>query len=229
MLSDAEVLLHLVVTFFDVLLPSPLDAAKPAAPASSLGGALGGGSSLFGGASFCGTSNPFGGSLCSTTGSASAAPQAKSGTFWRTPEELCGFSSRHLVKAKDAHRQRSDVVLIQHAAAPDPASSRGDGVPVVAPPRYSLLCDGCEWTVAPGEHNLWECLVLFVLVRAKKGGYIGGLDLRPELYTSFMTAMTPDGVSSVKEAASPIAYHGLLSVLHPWTEQLEALSLDAVQ
>lgn len=98
-----------------------------------------------------------------------------------------------------------------------------------APPRFSLLCDGCEWAVAHGEHNVWECLVLFILQRAKKSGFVGGLNLQTELYTFFMAAMTPEGVAGVQEASSPIAYHGLLSVLHPWSEELEALNLDEVK
>ena len=68
--------------------------------------------------------------------------------------------------------------------------------------------------------------MLLVLQRAKNGGSLGGLDLQPELHTAFMTAMLPEGVAGVKEPASQVAHHGLLSVLHPWSDQLEALSLD---
>eukprot|EP00966_Prymnesium_polylepis_P218830 5064206-Prymnesium_polylepis.1 len=155
---------------------------------------------------------------------AAAAVSTKSGTFWRTPEELCGFSTRHIAHARDEHRQRSDVVVLQHAAAPEPGSTPKKG----APPRYSLLCDSCEWTVAPGEHNVWDCLVLFVLHRAKRQGFLDGVNLEPELYTAFMTAMMPQAAAGVKEADCPIAYHGLLSILHPWSQELEELNLDDV-
>ena len=67
-----------------------------------------------------------------------------------------------------------------------------------------------------------------VLQRAKKDGLLGGLDLRLELHSAFLAAMIPEGTAGVKEAATPIAYHGLLSILHPWSGQLEALSLHEV-
>jgi len=57
-------------------------------------------------------------------------------------------------------------------------------------PRYSVLCDGVEWVVAEGEHNAWEAIVLFLLQRAKRDGVLGGLDLKRELYTPFMAAMS---------------------------------------
>jgi len=201
--SDAEIMLHLVIAFFDMLLPPPLPPpdAKPATSSSPFSSTLGIGNF------------------------ATPAPPTKSSTFWRAPTELCGFSSRHAARARDPHKLRSDVVLLEHSAAPERNESSHQGA---APPRYSLLCDGCEWAVAQGEHNVWECLVLLVLQRAKKNGFLGGLNLKPELYTPFVAAMTPEGTAGVKEAESPIAYHGLLSILYPWSAQLEALDLDYV-
>ena len=99
------------------------------------------------------------------------------------------------------------------------------------PPRYAVLCDNVEWVVAQGEHNLWESLVLLVLQRAKRGGFLVELDLRKEVYTLFKQALAAvDGAAPLapSDAPSPIVHHGLLSVLHPWSNELEELKLEDV-
>ena len=175
------------------MLPPPADAAaKPAAP-SALGGGLGGGANPFGASSLGGglgggvggSANPFalGGGSSSLLGGAptAAAAGGKKGVFWEAwprPEERRGFSARHFAKSTDRQRKKSDVVLLQQ-----PGSA-------TQTPRYSVLCDGVEWVVAEGEHNAWEAIVLFLLQRAKRDGVLGGLDLKRELYTPFMAAMS---------------------------------------
>ena len=64
--------------------------------------------------------------------------------------------------------------------------------------------------------------------RAKHGGTLGGVDLKQELYSAFLCAVTAEGTAAAPKPASTVAYHGLLSVLHPWSKALEDLSLDAV-
>ena len=96
-------------------------------------------------------------------------------------------------------------------------------------------------------------------------GVLGGLDLKRELYTPFMAAMSHEvrlrarvraradphrnpnpnpnpnananpnpnpnpnqGATAELQPASPAAFHGLLSVLHPWSEALEEVSLHEV-
>lgn len=219
--TDPEILVHIFACFFDVLLPPPVGSANKASGAAG-GACASTGSSLFGGG-LGGGSNPFGGGLA--LGTAAAAAPSKGGVFWRAADELCGFSSRHLAKATDEQRRRSDAVLLQHGTSADSAEL---GSSKHSPPRYSLLCDGAEWVVAQGEHNVWDALVLFLVHRAKSGAQLGGVDLRQELYSPFLTAMRPDGALNIPAAASPIAYHGLLSTLHPWSQQLEDVELDEV-
>ena len=80
------------------------------------------------------------------------------------------------------------MVLLQQ---PGSTMQGGDGSSVKRNlPRYSVLCEGVEWVVAEGEHNAWEAIVLFLLQRAKRDGVLGGLDLKRELYTPFMAAMS---------------------------------------
>lgn len=144
---------------------------------------------------------------------------AKAGVFWRMPKESCAFSVRHLTRGSNEPLHKSDVVILQHTGA----AKKNLGV---APPRYSLLCDGVEWPVAQGEHNVWECVVLFLMQRAKENsGFLGPVNLQAELYSSFMLAMTPDGVGALTPAANSVAYHGMLSVLHPWSQQIQDVEL----
>ena len=118
------------------------------------------------------------------------------------------------------------MVLLQQ---PGSATHKGGGSALTRNlPRYSVLCDGVEWVVAEGEHNAWEAIVLFLLQRAKRDGVLGGLDLKQELYTAFMAAMSHEGATSELQPASPAAFHGLLSVLHPWSEALEQVNLHDV-
>jgi len=115
-------------------------------------------------------------------------------------------------------------------ASPSDSNAHGsEGIPKRAPPRYSLLVDGSEWVLAQGEHNAWEVLVIFVLQRAKCGGSLGGLDLRQEVFTSLQSAITFDGCAQVQRKDSVILSHGLLSILQPWSQLLEDLSLDKVK
>ena len=131
-----------------------------------------------------------------------------------------GFSALHCARAAERDRRKSDAVLLRNAAA-------GKGVEKCKA-RWSLLCDGVEWAVAEGEHNLWEAILLLLLHRAKHGGTLGGVDLKQELYSAFLCAVTAEGTAAAPKPASTVAYHGLLSVLHPWSKALEDLSLDAV-
>ena len=220
--TDAEIVLHIFVCFFDVVLPPVFAAKAAAAPAPTTGlssGLFGGGSSsLFGASGGFGTRALCGGSAGSLSTTGSATIPAKTGVFWRTHEESCAFSTRHLASASDEQLRRSDVVMLHHVGG---SKRRAGGAPL----RYSLLCEGVEWAVVQGEHNVWECLVLFLVQRAKHDGLLGGVDLQPELYTSFMTAMMPGGVTDVTKAANSVAYHGLLSVLHPWSQQLQDVDL----
>ena len=248
---DCEILVHVLATFFDVLLPPPMATAAPAA--APAGSGTGGG--LFGGPAL---GSSFGGGLGSSSfglmgaPAGAAKPADKTSVFWRAQAELVGFSSRHLAKATDVHRVKSDVVLLHqpHAGGEGAASSSemgplsplGGGT-VRAPAdgaagsghgskrsrlRYSLLCDGVEWVVAQGEHNAWEAIVLFLLQRAKRGGCLGGIDLRHELLSSFMRAMANEETGAPPRPSVPQAGHGILSVLHPWSQRLEELNLDEV-
>jgi len=229
---DAEILMHVLATFFDFILP-PVIEAPAAAPAAA--GAPGLFSKGFG--CTAAASNPFG-TFPSAPGT--AKPAAKQDVFWRSATELTGFSSRHLVHASAKQRVRSDAVLLRHQEAGTPAAratNEGGAAGEVtaagremkrAGARYSVMCDGTEWVVAQGEHNAWEAIVLFLLNRAKRGGFLGGFDLRQEAFPSFMSAVTTQGAARAPEFDSPILRHGLLSVLHPWSQRLEALDLAEV-
>ena len=123
-----------------------------------------------------------------------------------------------------AHRARLRVVGDVYC---DDAGPRTE-VAKRVPSRLSVLCDGVEWVVAQGEHNAWEAMVLFLFQRAKRGGFLGSLDLRQEVYTTFKQALSTEGAASFAPAPSPIVQHGLLSILHPWSQRLEDLQLDDV-
>jgi len=257
---DSELLLHLFATFLDTILAP---AIAQAAPASALGAP--GGSSMFGGSSLGGSTpgGVFGGSMLGAAPStspfanpmAAAKPAAKTGVFWRLPADfppsLLAFSSRHIAKAADKQRVKSDVVVLhQHHIPPVRRSTGGVGswgsplgVAVSstvdgassgngtkrAPPRYSLLCDGAEWVVAQGEHNAWDVLVLFMLHRAKRNGALGGLDLNQEAFTSFKKSITAEATAQLTRPDTLIVGYGALSILQPWSQALEDLSLDAVK
>jgi len=229
---DAEVLIHIVATYFDLILPPVVDApsASPAAAAAS--------TSMFGTTKGFGavSANPFGGGL---PGALPTKVAEKQGVFWRSDAELTGFSTRHLGKAWAKQRVKSDVVLLQHhvlgsgTSAGDGAAAAGDGQAAGrgtprAGPRYSLMCDGVEWVVALGEHNAWEALVLLFFHRAKRGGFLGGVDLRQELFTSFQSAATSPGAAQMPPVESSLVRHGLLTILHPWSQRLEDLNLTDV-
>jgi len=111
----------------------------------------------------------------------------------------------------------------------DAGIGRGSVGGVKRPPaRFSVLCDGEEWVVAQGEHNAWEAMLLFLLQRAKRGGFLGGIDLRQEIFTTFCSALSASGAASLERPSSVIVTHGLLSVLHPWSQRLEDLRLEDV-
>ena len=56
-----------------------------------------------------------------------------------------------------------------------------------------------------------------------------GLDLKRESYTAFMEAMAgAEGAASLPAETNPVAYHPLISTLHPWSQKLEELNLEAV-
>jgi len=96
------------------------------------------------------------------------------------------------------------------------------------PPRFSVLCDGEEWVVAQGEHNAWEAILFFLLQRAKRGGFLGSMDLRQEIFTTFCSALSASGAACLERPTSVTVTHGLLSVLHPWSQRLEDLRLEDV-
>ena len=243
--TDADILHHAFTTYLDAVLPP----AKPAAPAGApaAGGAaganpFGGGGGLFGAKP---AAAPAGGGLFGTVGGAggggglfggaggllggaagaagaAGAPSGAAALFWEVApaRDAGGFSALHCARAAERERRKSDAVLLRNAAA-------GKGVEKCKA-RWSLLCDGVEWAVAEGEHNLWEAILLLLLHRAKHGGTLGGVDLKQELYSAFLCAVTAEGTAAAPKPASTVAYHGLLSVLHPWSKALEDLSLDAV-
>ena len=70
--------------------------------------------------------------------------------------------------------------------------------------------------------------MLLVLQRAKRGGVLEGLDLQSALYTEFERALVAEGAASIPRPDTPLIHHGLLSVLHPWSQRLEELDLDEV-
>lgn len=82
--------------------------------------------------------------------------------------------------------------------------------------------------MAEGEQNAPDAMVLFLLQRAKHGGFLCGIDLAEQTYTLWLDSLTATGSAEPPRPASPIAFHGLLSVLHPWSHELEQLSLLAV-
>jgi hypothetical protein len=86
----------------------------------------------------------------------------------------------------------------------------------------------CRWVVAEGEQNASDTMVLLLLQRAKHGGFLCGVDLAEQTYTLWLDALTTAGSAAPPQPNSPIAFHGLLSVLHPWSHEFERLSLDAV-
>ena len=268
---DSEILIHIIVTFFDTILPPPVPAAAAAGTAAGgMGGGLMGGMGAkpMGGGGLFGA--PLGGGLGGGTslfgapagGAAAPAAAAASGVFWRTETELVGFSSKHYARytAESKDKCKSDLVLVQQAGttAELHTSALGQGLlgmsglPSIVgggsnasggggliagsggsggastPPRYSALCDGAEWVVAQGEHNAWEAVVLLVLQRAKRGGVLEGLDLQSALYTEFERALVAEGAASIPRPDTPLIHHGLLSVLHPWSQRLEELDLDEV-
>jgi len=239
MAMDSELLVHVIATFFDVLLAPPIAPAAASVPSSTPG-------SMFSATSMpgpfgagLGTSSMFG---CTAGAAGAPKPLAKSGVFWRTPSGL-GFSAYHLAKASDKQRVRSDVVVLhQHhifsnrstqlSSLPFETTTSGsvDGVGGAnrPPPRYSLMCDGAEWVVTQGEHNAWDTMVLFFLQRAKRGGALGALDLSREVFSSFTKAITDEGAAQCSRPETVVVGHGPLSILQPWCQALEDLVLDDV-
>ena len=185
------------------------------------------------------------------------AANLKAGVFWRQDAELIGFSAFHYVRSGDAQRKKSDAVLLQHPGVS--GSSAGGGslamllsgssslnaggvgggghgghggggaAPPKPPPRYTVMCDGVEWVVAQGEHNAWEAIVLLLFQRAKRGGFLGGLDVRTEVFSLFRQAITTEGAALLDmRQQNTVTAHGLLTILHPWSQALEDVSLDVI-
>lgn len=218
--TDAEIVLHVFICFFDMILP-PLFAGSPPTTTTTATAHFGAGSSnLFGGYRTSASSGLCGCTLGGSSVSGPITDLAKTGVFWRTQKESCAFSLHYVANARDKHLHRSDVVILIHSAQKKRCES--------SRPRYSLLCDGVEWLVSPGEHNIWECLVLFIFQRAKQGGFLEGINLTAELYTAFMTAMSPESLTGIPEVSNAVVYHSLLSVLHPWSSQLQDVDLSEV-
>jgi hypothetical protein len=237
---DSELLVHVLITFFDITVPPPVAGAMAPATMPAVGGGLGfparGINGIGMGAGLFGQAAP-------------SAAASKTGVFWRADDELCGFTSRHFARGGDQQRVKSDAVLLQqpgtvgggaslqiplgvasgstthNGSLEDDRRSRGNGR---VPPRLSILSDDIEWVVAQGEHNAWEAIVLFVLQRAKRGGFLCGIDLRLELFSVFSNAMYAEGAAKVKKPDNPIISHGMLSVLHPWSQRLEDMRLEDV-
>jgi len=247
--TDAELLVHVFATFLDLVLPPPADSAAKA-PAPGMGGMGGmggaaanpfaaGGMGVGMGGMGAPAANPFQIGGANPLGGAPAAAAEKKGVFWEAwlpqgrehfydqREEQRGFSARHFARSTERQKKKSDVVLLQQpGSAAFNDGSQGSMRRNL--PRYSVLCEGVEWVVAEGEHNVWEAIVLFLLQRAKRDGFLGGIDLKRELYTAFMAAMHHEGATSELQPESQYAFHGLISVLHPWSEALDQMALDQV-
>ena len=124
-----------------------------------------------------------------------------------------------------SHRQKSDVVILRHEGT-TPADAHGGGARL--PPRYSVLSSGAEWVVAETEHNAFESVVLLLFHVAKHGGFLGSVDLKREIYSTWTAALSTDGAAPPPEPRSAVAYHAPLAILHPWSEGLDALPLAEV-
>ena len=158
---------------------------------------------------------------------AAGAPPVGAATFWRGESELCGFSRGTMRGRAPLRAVTASSYKAGTAAGAAPASG---GSAKRVPPRYAVLCDNVEWVVAQGEHNLWEASSSSSC-SAKRGGFLVELDLRKEVYTLFKQALAAvDGAAPLapSDAPSPIVHHGLLSVLHPWSNELEELKLEDV-
>ena len=225
---DSELLVHIFASFFDMILPPVGSASTPAqAPVGAFGSTTG----LFGSAS----------SALQPSMLSSSAPALKNGSFWAEAPNLVNFSSRHMARATEKLQIKSDTVLVQQQHVP---SSRKVAVGASStlkptegvtnehqrmPPRFSLICDRVEWVVVQGEHNAWESLVLFLFHRAKRDGYLGTIDLRQGVLSSFMHAMQNKFIGSVDDVPDMgIADHGPLSILQPWSQELDDVDLDRV-
>lgn len=219
--TDAEIIVHLFKTYLD-FVAAPKPDSTSVAPAPS-------GSSLFSGGSFLST--PFTGGIAPRPagtglfgGAAAPAPATTSKPalgegviFWKPEMAHDAFSSRHFADEGEAQLRKSDAVLIRQ-----PGSSAG------SPPRFSLFVFGTEWVVAEGEQNALDAMVLFVLQRAKHGGFLCGINLAEQSYSLWLDSLTTKGTATPPRPTSPIAFHGLLSVLHPWSHELEQLSLAQI-
>jgi len=227
--TDADLLVHLFATYLDLVAPPSGGGAAAKPPAAAAGSSLFGsafgappGGSLFGGSSLLGAApRPAAGSslfgAAPAPAAAAASPALGEGAvFWRSPEAHDGFSRSHFALASESQRRRSDAVLLRQPGAPG------------SPPIFSLLVGGAEWTVGEGEHNAPDALVLFLLQRAKSGGHVGGANLAEQTYTLWLEALSAAGAAVPPRPESPLAFHALLSTLHPWSAQLESLSLAAV-
>ena len=149
--------------------------------------------------------------------------------------------------ASEAARVKSDVVILQHheggwtPSGGTKAGARRErprysllcdgaesvvavrrcarGLRVMYPrPPHNLRCDGAEWVVAEGEQNVWSTLVLFVLHRAKRGGFLSSIDLRDGMVPSFLHAMSSADAATVPfptATTAPLAVRAILSVLQP--------------
>ena len=238
--TDAQILVHVVCCYFDAMLPPLASAAAAPAPAPAAGafgcgfgggfgrGALGGqGFGTTGGLDLGASS-----SFLGAAGPASAAPGApgalgagssKTSVFWRPPEELCAFRTLHYSMDTEPQQRKSDFVLLQRAG-----HGNGSGNTKQSPPRFSLLCDGVEWVVAQGEHNAFDTLLLLLLHRAKHHGFLGGLDLKEETFGLLMKTLCAPGAAPAPKPQSLTTYHGIMSVLRPWSRELEDLELKEV-
>jgi len=235
--TDAEVIMHVFRTFFDcVLVPPPpgVDGRPPKAAAAQPAAALGLGGGLFGPRPVAGGlgGGLFGGlggwgapAQPATSLSVPAVEERKNENFWVGAEEMVSFSARHFCPPGQpaSEQARSSVVVVQQRALPGESvgSTRGQGV------HYDLLAMHVPWAVRAGDNNAWDVLVLLAFYCEKTGGTLGRTRLGEELHTAFRSALVPEpAVGLDLEDAS--RYRSFLSILHPWSEQLEVVQVDSV-
>ena len=236
---DVELLLHVFATFFDTILPAMNTIpSTPSVAPRSIGGACGVPQAGMG--TFGAFTSP---SACCGISSTAHPGVARDSLFWRPTSGLHTFSSEHVARTSDTHRVKSDAVIVVHlgngattldqpGSNPSAPPRGGHDVSSIrnstlkrAAPRVSLLCDGVEWVVAQGEHNVWEAIVLFIFQRAKRGGFVGGLDLSEGLLQPFVDSLTTNRTDYVSNSATKDV---LLVTLYPWSQRLEDVDLDEV-
>ncbi|KAG8457872.1 hypothetical protein KFE25_009770 [Diacronema lutheri] len=237
--TDAEIVMHIFSTFLDaVLVPPPpgVDGrpatAEPSAPAQqpALGG---GGGSLFGGGrgfgGGAGGSSLFGCGAWGAPAQPAVAPApapARNEAFWVRADEMTSFSSKHLCPPGQplAEQARSSIVIVKRRSLPGASGAckqAGGGA------HYDLLAQLRPWPVRSGENNVFDCVLLLALFVAKGGGVLGRARLDAELHTAFREAMMPRPAEGIDlDHSHP--YRPLLSVLEPWSDELEAVQLPAV-